>query len=238
MEDPQDPLGGAFFTRFRARLRELHERSRPRTYLEIGVDEGRSLALAKPETLAIGVDPAPAVEVELGPGTRVFAETSDEFFAERDVDQLYGGAGIDVVFVDGLHLFEQALRDVANAGRHLSPGGCVLLHDTLPYSRVMAERRRTTEKWTGDVWKVVECLRRERADLSVVTVDLTPTGMTVIRGLDPADTDLLDRHGEFVAGYAALPAGGYEDARAGWEVVPDGDGVLARLAAGEGATAR
>jgi len=236
VEDPQDPFGGAFFTRFRDRLRELHERSRPRTYLEIGVDDGRSLALANSETVAIGVDPEPAVEVELGPRTRLFAETSDEFFATRDVEGLFGG-GIDLVFVDGLHLFEQALRDVANAGRHLSPGGCVLLHDTLPYERVMAERRRTTQKWTGDVWKVVECLRRERPDLSLVTADVPPTGITVIRGLAPGDTGLLDRHDELVAEYGSLPAGGYADARSEWDVVPDGEGVLAELA-DQGVTAR
>ena len=102
----------------------------------------------------------------------------------------------------------------------------------------MAERRRTTLKWTGDVWKVVECLRRERADLSLITVDVPPTGITVIRGLDSADGELLDRHRELVADYASLPEGGYAEARAGWDVVPDGEGVLAELAAGAEASAR
>ncbi len=230
MPGPQDPHGGAYFARFRERLRELHECLRPRTYLEIGVDEGRSLALADPATIAVGVDPDPSLEVDLGPRTQLFAESSDDFFARRDVAALFGGIGIDLAFIDGLHLFEQALRDVANAGRFISPGGCIALHDTLPYDRVMAKRRRTTQKWTGDVWKLVECLRRERPDLSLVTIDVPPTGLTLIRGLDPEDTTLLDRYEELVAEYLDLPSGGYEEARSEWHVIPDGESVVAELA--------
>jgi hypothetical protein len=225
---PEDPYGG-FFGRYRGRLRELHRRLRPRTYLEIGVDAGRSLALALPETLAIGVDPAPCLEVELQANARVLAESSDSFFAHHDVTGMFGGVGIDLAFVDGLHLFEQVLRDLANVGCHLAPGGCVVIHDTLPYNRVMVQRRRTTEKWSGDVWKVVECLRRERPELSLVTIGVPPTGLTLVRGLDPADTWLLDDYEALVAKHGRLPAGGFNRARSQWRVVPDGDDVVAAL---------
>lgn len=228
MAEPEDPYGG-FFSRYRGRLRELHRRLRPRTYLEIGVDAGRSLALVLPETLAIGVDPAPSVEVDLSPNARVFAESSDSFFANHDVTGLFGGVGIDLAFIDGLHLFEQTLRDLANVGRELSSRGCIVIHDTLPYDAVMAKRRRTTQKWTGDVWKVVECLRLERPDLSLVTIDVAPTGLTLVRGLDSADTGLLDDYERLVAEYSRLPSDRFERARSDWGVVPDGDGVVAAL---------
>jgi hypothetical protein len=222
----EDPYGG-FFTRYRERLRELHRQLRPRTYLEIGVDAGRSLAL--PETIAVGVDPAPCVAVELGPGARVLSASSDSFFANHDVGAVFAGGGIELVFIDGLHRFEQVLRDLANVGPHLAPGATVAIHDTLPYNRVMAQRIRTTEKWCGDVWKVVECLRRERPELSLVTIDVPPTGLTLVRGLDRADPALIDDYERLVAEYSRLPEDGFERARSQWRVVPDGDDVVTEL---------
>jgi tetratricopeptide (TPR) repeat protein len=69
---------GAFYLDL---LSMIHSHLRPRTYIEIGVAHGRSIALARPETRAIGVDPEPRVGVPLGPRTRIFAETSDRYFA-------------------------------------------------------------------------------------------------------------------------------------------------------------
>jgi hypothetical protein len=80
---------------------------------------------------------------------------------------------------------------------------------------------------------VVECLRHERRDLSLVTIDVPPTGLTLVRGLDPGDTTLLDDHERLVASYVGLPADGYERARSEWHVVPDDDRVVADLACAE-----
>lgn len=222
-------MGEGDFTRYRRRLRQLHRQLQPRTYLEIGVDKGASLALADRETLAIGIDPHPSVEADLDPNTRVFECSSDSFFADYDVAGLFGGAGIDLALVDGLHLFEQALRDVANVGRFLSPGGHVVVHDTLPYDSVVAQRQRVTQRWTGDVWKAVECLRRERPELSLVTVDVPPTGLTLIWGLHPADTTLLDDYRRLVDTYLCLPYEAFERVRQQWRVLPDGEHVVSDL---------
>src|SRR5215831_10139014 len=94
-----------------AYLRRFHEALRPGVYLEIGVDAGRTLSLARPPTRAIGVDPsAPAGRAFAAP-TRLHSVESDVFFESGEAERELAGAPVDLAFVDGLHLFEQALRD-------------------------------------------------------------------------------------------------------------------------------
>lgn len=188
-------------------LDRLHGRRRPRTYLEIGVHTGESLALARPRTRAVGVDPALPGCLERDVHASLHACTSDEFFATADVAGELGGP-IELAFVDGLHLFEQALRDVANVERHAAPDGMILLHDCLPIDAETSSRERTTVAWSGDVWKVVWCLRAARPDLHVVTLDVGPTGLGVITNLDPGSRVLDERHEELVAHHLPL---GYDD---------------------------
>jgi predicted O-methyltransferase YrrM len=183
-------------------LRRAHEIIRPEVYLEIGVHEGYSLALVQSGTRAVCVDPEPKV-ADPPPDTTIVAATSDEFFARPDVDELLGGP-VDLAFVDGLHLHEQTLRDLANVERHSHPDGVILIHDCLPIDAVTSARERTTVVWSGDVWKVVVALRRHRPDLGVTTVDVEPTGIAVVTGLDPASTVLNDAHDDIVADLATL----------------------------------
>jgi hypothetical protein len=107
-----------------------------------------------------------------------------------------------MAFVDGLHLFEQALRDFVHVECHAHPDAVILIHDCLPIDRVTSSRERSTVVWSGDVWKVILCLRRYRSDLQVAVVDVPPTGLGVITNLNPSSTILpgqLDRlYGEFV----------------------------------------
>src|SRR5205823_2040722 len=102
-------------------LRRTHELLRPRSYLEIGVETGETIRLVNPETIAIGIDPAPQVQERLPPNVRVFQATSDEFFARHDVAQEFGGRPIDLAFIDGMHLFEFVLRDFINVERNAAP---------------------------------------------------------------------------------------------------------------------
>ena len=78
--------------------------------------------------------------------------------------------------------------------------------------------------------KVIECLRHERGDLSLVTIDVPPTGLTLIRGLDSADASSPDEYERAVARYLPLPYDAFERARSNWHVVPDGDHVVPELA--------
>jgi hypothetical protein len=184
-------MADAAFPHYYALLDRLHEHLRPRGSVEIGVADGPSLGLTRPGTVAVGVDPAPGPEVaERAPGRRVEATTSAEFFERFDREDVLGDAPLDLAFVDGLHLFEAALADVAALERWAHPGTVLLLHDCHPTDRAMADRERSTVAWAGDVWKVVAALRADRPDLTVTTVDVGPTGLGVITGLGAGFDDL------------------------------------------------
>lgn len=104
-----------------ALLAQIHTHLRPRTYVEIGVFKGESLRLALSTTQAIGIDPEPRLMAPPGPTQRVFAETSDRFFATHDLAAELGGLPVDLAFIDGMHHFEFALRDFINPACNIVP---------------------------------------------------------------------------------------------------------------------
>lgn len=190
-------------------LRRAHEIVKPERYLEIGVHEGHSLAFVQPGTRAVGVDPEP--KVENPPDNAVIVPTtSDAFFADPELVGLLGGP-IDLAFVDGLHLHEQTLRDVANVEKFSHPDGVIMIHDCLPIDARTSARDRTTVVWSGDVWKVVVALRRHRPDLTVTTIDVEPTGLAIVSGLDPTSTVLHDDHDAIIEELSGLE---YDDLEA------------------------
>jgi hypothetical protein len=185
-------------------LHRLHEVLRPRTYVEIGVHHGQSLAAALPGTVAVGIDPEADVTFPLRCEAKLFAETSDEFFARHDLRAELGGLPLDLAFIDGMHLFEFALRDFVNLEAACSPSSTILVHDCVPLDEVTSSRERTTVVWSGDVWKLVHCLRAHRPDLDVVTVDVPPTGMAFVSKLDPSSRVLADRLEDLYAEYLPM----------------------------------
>jgi hypothetical protein len=180
-------------------LERLHHALAPETVIEIGVFQGASLALVQPPTIAIGVDPNPTVIFPLKTETHIFTETSDEFFASGRLDKLLAGRPLSVGFIDGLHLFEQALRDFINIESCCKPDSVILLHDTVPIDQPTQSRTRDTQFHTGDVWKTILCLKHYRPDLDIFTIATPPTGLTVVTGLDPTSRVLTDRYDEAVA---------------------------------------
>ncbi len=172
-------------------LERLHQILQAQHYIEIGVRAGASLFLAK--CSAIGVDPNPILSGPPPDGVTVVAKTSDEFFAGAS-----GLAPFDFGFIDGLHVFEQALRDFMNIERHARPGAVVVIDDIFPNHPSQAERRRKTRAWTGDVWKLVEVLSRYRPDLHLVALDTSPAGLLLVAGLDPSNRVLWDLYNPIV----------------------------------------
>ena len=186
-------------------LERLHELLRPRTYVEIGVHIGRSLGRVRPGTRSIGIDPEPKVaDPAVEDSSRIFRMTSDDFFREHDLTSELGGLPVDFAFIDGMHLFEFALRDFMNLERYCSPQSVIMFHDCYPSARIHAEREPQTLAWCGDVWKLIPCLREQRPDLTVHAIDVHPEGMGIITGVDPESSVLRESHEEIEARYLAL----------------------------------
>lgn len=184
---------------YRDVLARIHERLEPRCYLEIGVDTGATLALARHSQVVIGVDPAERALVAGVPKcARLFREESDLFFRTRTREQLLGEKRIDLGFIDGLHLFENALADFANLERWAHASATIVLHDCVPLAPCTASRERRSKFWVGDTWKVVPTLVRFRPDLRIRTILAPPSGLVVIRRLNPGSTLLRDRFEEIV----------------------------------------
>ena len=75
----------------------------------------------------------------------------------------------------------------------------IVLDDMLPRNVTEAARDRSTQDWTGDVYKLVAVLSQYRPDLVVVPVDTQPTGVLVVLGPDHTNTVLRDHYDEIVA---------------------------------------
>lgn len=181
-----------------ALLTGLHRRLRPRTYLEIGVADGSSLRLSS--VPSVGIDPAYAIRKELSAPVRLVRTTGDEYFATTDPKEWLGGP-IELAFIDGMHLFEYALRDFINVEKHCTWSSVVVLDDMLPRNVDEAARERHTSAWAGDVFRVADVLRAYRPDLTVLPVDTSPTGVVVVLGLDPTSTVLHDSYDRILEEY-------------------------------------
>jgi hypothetical protein len=135
-----------------------------RSYLEIGVATGRTFMAVEIATRhavdpAFRFDPAPLET----PHVRFFAMTSDRFFTEAvPPDQRY-----DIIFLDGLHTFEQTFRDFCASQAHAHAGTVWVIDDVLPsdifsalpvQEEALALRKQHGLRgglWHGDVYKCV-----------------------------------------------------------------------------------
>jgi Methyltransferase domain len=175
-------------------LQGLHEKIRPRTYLEIGIRTGRSMVLSR--CRSIGVDPFFKIDNPIHCDVQLIKAASDDFFAGDEPLAHFEGVPVDLAFIDGMHLSDFALRDFINIEPFMADTGVVVLDDVLPRNGLEAARDRKTEPWTGDVYKVVEILRRRRPDLVVMLINVEPTGTAVVLGVDQASTILKDAYAE------------------------------------------
>jgi hypothetical protein len=180
-------------------LAQVHDLLKPRTYLEIGVRNGHSMALSG--TRSIGIDPAYEIadDVELGPEVNLYKTTSDDHFATEAPLAAFDQPVIDLAFIDGLHLYEYVLRDYMNVEKYAGPGSVVIFDDVLPRTNDEAARDRETRAWTGDVWKIIPSLREVRPDLILLLVRTTPTGLLLVLGADLTNADLTAAYDHLLA---------------------------------------
>lgn len=186
----------------------LHRELMPGLYLEIGVEKGESLALARPPTRSIGVDPGPAGDplAACSAPTQLFAMPSVPFLRDPPRDCWLHGGGFDLAFVDGDHRFEAVLDDLVALAPWAAAGSLVVLHDTLPLTALTASPHRRSGFYTGDGWKLVPCLRALCPALELVTLPVAPTGLTLVAGLERGVDVLRQRRADILESYAALDA--------------------------------
>jgi hypothetical protein len=136
-----------------------------KSYLEIGVDIGANFEQVVCN-YKVGVDPANKYE------KLTYNITSDEFFAQNDEK-------FDIVFIDGLHVSDQVIKDIQNSLNVLNPLGTIIMHDCLPNSEAAQSRERLGDHWNGDVWKAFAHYRKN-PDLVMFTVN-TDQGLGFIK---------------------------------------------------------
>jgi hypothetical protein len=149
-------------------INRLIKKYKYKSYLEIGVNTP-----AQPGYNWVGVE----IETKHGVDPNVdttYRMESDTFFNEH-ISQKY-----DIIFVDGLHLFEQVYKDIVNSLENLNENGVIVVHDCNPITEITQRRLRASDSWHGDVWKSIVKLRMENPNLEISTVD-TDEGCGIIR---------------------------------------------------------
>jgi hypothetical protein len=196
---------------YRIVLARIHQELMPKTYFEIGVNNGSSLMLSKCHT--IGVDPAyefadidTIKSVGQIPILQLFRMRSDDFFFCHSPKKLFGRP-VDFAFLDGMHQCEYLMRDFMNIEKHCKKNSIIALHDCLPVESAIAARKPWGEDhaisdpgrrgmWTGDVWRFSRLLKRHRPDLKMVVVDAYATGLVLVTNLDSNCSKLADNYRE------------------------------------------
>jgi hypothetical protein len=169
------------------------------TYLEIGC-AGNKLFDRVVAGIKTGVDPFSGGNIRM---------TSDRFF------QINKGV-FDVIFIDGLHEYQQVRRDVANALDSLHVGGYIGIHDMLPRNWIEANVPCLRQgPWSGDVWKVAfDLMRTDGVEFVIFNIDY---GIGLVRKLEKHVTlatcpNIISRTYDFYAeNRVLLPIIEYDD---------------------------
>lgn len=138
------------------------------SYVEIGVNDPCSnfdqIKCANKQ----GIDPVPL-------RADIIGSTSDDYFEPLNLQYKF-----DLIFIDGLHQYEQVVRDINNSLDHLTPEGTIVCHDMLPKNEEMQRVPRETGEWTGDCWKAWAHFRMSNKNLDMKVVN-TDYGLGIIR---------------------------------------------------------
>lgn len=147
-------------------------------YLEIGVRDGATfIHVNVPHKTAVDPKFVYDINTHISPIISYFKETSDTFFEklpgrlEEEPYQSYSENErfeFDIIFIDGMHTFEQSLNDFCNSIKYIHENSIIVFDDTLPrdpysavpdydkslYYRHLA-RIGGCNPWHGDVFKTI-----------------------------------------------------------------------------------
>jgi hypothetical protein len=177
----------------------------PKIYIEFGVRDGRTLALAKKPTFAIGVERNPEIRHRFEAETRVYDMTPTQFLESGRMEAFTGRKSFDIAMMRAPRSFEEAYDLFAMLEGFAAKDSIVLLHGTLAPDPVAGGPDRQSTFWVGDQWKLVPCLIAERPDLNIFTVPAFPAGLTFVTGLKRRTTRLAKNRDDRIAEFAALP---------------------------------
>jgi len=164
-------------------IQKIIEKKSAQTYLEIGVWGGTCfLNIKAPNKIA--VDPELLIPKNQKKHHHCFEMTSDDFFKKKS--KFLTKNKLDVVFIDGLHTYQQVLKDINNSLKFLNNNGIIIIHDCNPPYKAAAlslteiqNRANKKQKihgwtgdWAGDVWKAIVHLRTTRNDLFIFVLDI------------------------------------------------------------------
>jgi len=132
------------------------------SYLEIGCDDNKCFDRINIKN-KIGVDPVSGGNLRI---------TSDNFFIDNKKK-------FDLIFIDGLHTYEQVKKDIINSINSINDNGYILVHDCLPSRLSHQAIPRYKGNWNGEVWKaIVEFRTKKEFNIFVCLID---TGIAVIK---------------------------------------------------------
>lgn len=186
---------------YRQVLKRLHSKFKPRNYVEIGVFVGQTLALAN--VPSIGIDPKFKIDCDIygkKEWVKLFQMTSNAFFEKYSLYEELGFQKVHFSFIDGLHLFEQVLQDFINIERYAAKDALVVFHDVIPPNYVSTKRKRESQLWVGDVWKITQCLQKYRDDLDLTIINTPPSGLLLVKNLD-SSSRVLSQHYDEICDY-------------------------------------
>lgn len=184
----------------------LNRYARP-GYLEIGVFHGETFHAVRADR-KVAVDPQFrfAQPQPTPTGTAYHEVTSDEYFGRIIKEE----EEFNVIYLDGLHTFEQTLRDLLNATGHLAPGGVIVVDDILPSTfyaavpdyDVFDQLWRLTGQgdgsWMGDVFKLLFFVQSFLQPFSFATVADNHGQLVLWRSQRPADSIVHRRIAAFL----------------------------------------
>ena len=119
-------------------IQKIINNKKYKNYLEIGCDRDENFSKIKIENKT-GVDPLQGGTLRM---------TSDNFFIKNNKN-------FDLIFLDGLHTYEQTIKDIDNSLKILNKDGVIIIHDCLPKKIWNQIVPRIYGHWNGDVWKAI-----------------------------------------------------------------------------------
>ena len=149
-----------------------------KSYLEVGVENldlnFNHIVITEKE--CVDINPA---------ANATYTMSSDEFFKTISPDKKY-----DLIFIDAMHNEEFVDRDITNSLKHLNEGGVICVHDVIPISKSVAQKKEKYDftVWNGDVYRSI--VKLHPSDLYYITVSNDDYGLTILYNNDGKKNDL------------------------------------------------